>query len=197
MSFQHSPLFGALGIMCLCLPGFVHSSGTFVLRSFRLYLTLLVANTKGEISFSVLKRVNNKLRSTVGHGKKNCVTYLSWPLKQTWPTALTLNVLFQNLPKWNLGKGNAGTVRYSLNLSSNVQYHQYTEDYFRSFVLVRWLHHLHDCWFIVGHAPLLYAQCTMSMCYNGTSGTPQNIVVLYRAFLAYIGQIKALIRPCR
>ena len=38
---------------------------------------------------------------------------------------------------------------------------------------MKWLHHLHDCWFIVhvGHAPLLLSHCTMSMC-NGTTGGP-------------------------
>ena len=37
--------------------------------AFRLYLTLPVANTEGERSFSVLKRVKNQLRSTVGQEK--------------------------------------------------------------------------------------------------------------------------------
>ncbi|CAM1312002.1 Uncharacterised protein r2_g2233 [Pycnogonum litorale] len=35
----------------------------------RIYLTLPVANTEGERSFSVLKRVKNQLRSTVGQEK--------------------------------------------------------------------------------------------------------------------------------
>lgn len=37
--------------------------------AFRLYLTLPVANTEGERSFSVLKRVKNQLRSAVGQDK--------------------------------------------------------------------------------------------------------------------------------
>ena len=37
--------------------------------AFRVYLTLLVANTEGERSFSVLKRVKNQLHSTVGQDK--------------------------------------------------------------------------------------------------------------------------------
>jgi hypothetical protein len=37
--------------------------------AFRLYLTLPVAKTEGERSFSVLKRVKNQLRSTVGQDK--------------------------------------------------------------------------------------------------------------------------------
>jgi hypothetical protein len=35
----------------------------------RMYLTLPVANTEGERSFSVLKRVKNQLRSTLGQDK--------------------------------------------------------------------------------------------------------------------------------
>ena len=37
--------------------------------AFRLYLTLPAANMEGERSFSVLKRVKNQLRSTVGQDK--------------------------------------------------------------------------------------------------------------------------------
>ena len=59
-----------------------------------------------------------------------------------------------------------------------------SEDYFRSFVWVRWLQHLHDCWFI---APLGPTICTLSMC-NGTRGTPQNICGL--------APLKTLIWPC-
>jgi hypothetical protein len=43
----------------------------------QLYLTLPVANTEGEHSFSVLKWIKNKLRSNIGQDKVSDLSVLS------------------------------------------------------------------------------------------------------------------------
>jgi hypothetical protein len=42
-----------------------------------MYLALPVANTEGERSFSVLKRIKNRLRSNIGEDKVNDLSNLS------------------------------------------------------------------------------------------------------------------------
>lgn len=59
--------------------------------AFRLYLTLPVANTEGERSFSVLKRVKNQLRSTVGQEKLCDLSLL------TIEADLTNNINFESI----------------------------------------------------------------------------------------------------
>jgi hypothetical protein len=43
----------------------------------QLYLTLPIANTEGEYSFSVLKQIKNRLRSNIGQGKVSDLSILS------------------------------------------------------------------------------------------------------------------------
>lgn len=59
--------------------------------AFRLYLTLPVANTEGERSFSVLKRVKNQLHSTVGQEKLCDLSLL------TIEADLTNNINFESI----------------------------------------------------------------------------------------------------